>query len=187
MIKHVLTIACSITLCTTAPLNARAETLASETTDDPYALQVTQPDDMNLSCNGLHQEALLMRDIIQTTEELKNQAQMKEHGIKAAGAIGSFLIGSVTGGLGLAAAGFLANNEVESDAKSADAIQDKAEARRSLMVGLYNGKNCLGSIDYVLQDDYTSNNFDLAGLNNIEPASGDFENSAVRKKPRYND
>lgn len=204
MIKHALTIACSLALCA-SPLSARAdEYSSSKPFNDPYALQVTQPGDSRLSCDDMHQESLLMRDIINTTEDLKDSAKLQGHGIKAVGAIGSFLIGSVTGGLGLAAAGFLANNEIESGAEDADNIQDKAEARRSLMVGLYSGKNCMGSIDYVLQDDSNTDNeanrrlsiASLGTLNGLEPAAGSQELSdnlnndekpAVRRTPRYND
>ncbi len=223
MKKYALTIAYSLALCiapitthaantanttnatnaevvtANATINATANTSAPSP-KDPYALQITQPTDHTLSCNAMHEEALLMRDIINTTEEIKDTAKLRGHGIKAAGAIGSFLVGSVTGGLGLAAAGFLANNEVEAGSDNADNIQDKAEARRSLMVGLYSGKNCRGSIDYVLHDNANADNegngsVSIASLSDIEPTAGTQElrenlsNSAVRSphSPRYNE
>ena len=48
-----------------------------------------------------------MREIVNTTEDIKDSSTLRNYGISAAGAVGSFLISSTTGGLGLAAAGYL--------------------------------------------------------------------------------
>ena len=65
---------------------------------------------------------------------------MRKNGIKAAGAIGSFLVGSVTGGVGLAVGGFLLDQGVDEARTNADDFQDTAEQRRTLMMGIYNAK-----------------------------------------------
>ena len=93
-----------------------------------------------------------MRDIIYATQDLKDSAKMRKNGIKAAGAIGSFLIGSVTGGVGLAVGGFLLDQGVEEVSTNADEFQDTAEQRRTLMMGIYNAKGCFGPLDHAMQN-----------------------------------
>jgi hypothetical protein len=147
--------------------------LATET--PPFS--INQEGDMNMSCGALSHEALEMRRIIETTQTVKNKADMTDRGITAAGALGSFIVGTVTGGVGIAAAGFLmteANSEKE---EKADTVQDIAEQRRSFMVGVYNAKGCYGPIEHVMQDTPSK---DIA-VASIETAAG------APTQPRYND
>lgn len=110
--------------------------------DDPFALKVTKQGDLTLSCDELINEAALMRDIIETTEEQKSETELNGAAVKAAGAVGSLVVGGLTGGLGLAAAGLVAGNRVEQDEQSAEFIQDIAHQRRALLVGIYQSKSC---------------------------------------------
>lgn len=89
-----------------------------------------------------------MRAIISTTQEIQDDSDLHQKGIKAAGAIGSLLIGSATGGIGLAAAGFLAGMPVEDRAENANNVQDIAEQREMFMKGIYNAKGCYGPFDF---------------------------------------
>lgn len=103
---------------------------------------------------------------------------MQSHGITAAGAIGSFLIGSVTGGVGLAVGGLLLDHNVGKNADQADGIQDVAEQRRTLMMGIFNAKGCEGPLEHAMQNPEI---FDpLAQLAAIETAAGE-------QAPGYND
>lgn len=115
-------------------------------------LQVSKAGDLELSCNALSKEAGDMSKIIYTTQDIKNNSEMKSHGITAAGAVGSLLIGSVTGGIGLAVGGFLMNHNIEEHSENADKVQDFAEQRRTLMMGIHNAKGCLGPIEHAMQN-----------------------------------
>lgn len=145
-------------------------------------LQISRRGDTELSCNALSQEAVTMRDIIFTTQDIKDDSKLKRQGISAAGAVGGFLVGTVTGGIGLAAAGFLLDHNIDETAQGADNTQDVAEQRRALMVGIYNAKGCYGPIDHAMQNtpEYNKgeeqrqkNDIHLAA---VEPAAGDDEN-----------
>lgn len=137
-------------------------------------LQVSRVGDLELSCGQLSREAELMRDIITTTEDIKDDTKMKSRGAAVAGAAASFLVGTVTGGVGVAAAGFLIDHQINEKAEDADSVQDIAEQRRTLMVGIYNAKGCSGPIDHVMQDnthqpDDSLLDFDMAA---VAPAAG---------------
>ena len=84
-------------------------------------LQVSRRGDLEMSCGGLSQEAALMRDIITTTQDIKDNSAMASRGVNVAGAAAGFLVGTVTGGLGIAAAGFLLDEAVDDRAENADA------------------------------------------------------------------
>jgi hypothetical protein len=116
------------------------------------SLQVSRRGDVDMSCGALSQEAATMRDIILTTQDIKDDSRLKRHGVNAAGAIGGFLIGSVTGGVGLAAAGFLIDHNIGETADDADSVQDTAAQRRALMIGIHTAKGCYGPMEHALQD-----------------------------------
>lgn len=153
---------------------------------DATYLEVSRVGDTELSCGQLSQEGVLMRDIIATTEDIKEGSEKRNMGITAAGAVGSFLISSVTGGIGIAAAGYLLKHSGEETQEEADNIQDIAKQRRSLMVGIYNAKGCNGPIEHVfnsyeLEDEMIATVSEVAS---IEPAAGEEFYNALR--PRYN-
>lgn len=133
--------------------------------NDLTALQVSKTGDLNLSCNALSKEAGSMSQIIHTTQDIKNSSEMKSHGVTAAGAVGSFLIGSVTGGIGLAVGGFLMNHNIEEHSDQADKTQDFAEQRRTLMMGIHNAKGCYGPIEHAMQNPAEFDPIDKIALN----------------------
>lgn len=163
------------------------------------SLQISKLGDVDKTCHALSREAVAMRNIIRDKVSIQDDAEMKGHGITAAGAIGSFLIGSVTGGIGLAAAGFLATEAVENEAEEAEDIKDVAAQRRSLMMGIYNAKGCAGPIEHAMLDTPTiepEQRFAAVEPHKIEPAAGIstgefvFPEGFVRDTPlnsRYND
>jgi len=144
-------------------------------------LKISRLGDVEMGCGALSQEAALMRDIIITTQDIKEDSELKGHGITAAGAVGSFLVGSVTGGIGLAAAGFLLDRQVEEESENADSVQDIAEQRRSLMTGIYNAKGCFGPVDHALQDGIERQPGDTR-FASMEPSAGDPDD-----EPHYNE
>ncbi len=143
-------------------------------------LQISQIGDVELSCGALSEEALTMRAIVNATQEIKDESTMQSQGISAVGAVGSLIIGSATGGIGLAAAGFLLDQNVGSKSDEAETVQDIAQQRRSLMVGIYNAKGCFGPVEHAMLDNDAQNTLSLAS---VEPASGT-ENKPVPS--RYN-
>ena len=90
-------------------------------------LEVSRADDLYLECSELSREAATMRDIIFANQEIKDESENQSMGISAAGAVGSMLIGTATGGIGLAAMGFMLDKQTEDRADKADSVQDLAE------------------------------------------------------------
>lgn len=113
-------------------------------------LEVSRAGDLDLTCADLSREAETMRDIILANEEIKDDADDKSMGISAAGAVGSMLIGTATGGVGLAAMGFMLDKQTEDRSDKADAVQDIAEQRRTFVMGIYNAKGCYGPMDHAM-------------------------------------
>jgi len=156
---------------------------------DATYLEVSRVGDTELSCGQLSQEGVLMRDIIATTEDIKEGSDQRNMSITAAGALGSFLVSSVTGGIGIVAAGYLLKHSGEEKREEADNIQDIAEQRRSLMVGIYNARGCHGPIEHVfnsyeLGDDMLASGSRIAS---IEPAAGEeMQSDRHERRPRYN-
>ncbi len=168
----------TLSVCILAMLSSSGAAFAS----DAVTLEVSRLGDVEMGCGELSQEAALMRDIIITTQDIKDDSKMKNRGISAAGAVGSFLVGTVTGGIGIAAAGLLLKTSTDNTEHEADGIQDVAEQRRSLMMGIYNAKGCSGPIEHVMQDHIERPTNQPAHVATIETAAGDMG----EEKPRYN-
>ena len=115
-------------------------------------LEVSRSGDLNLRCGDLSREAATMRDIIFANEEIKDESENTSMGISAAGAVGSMLIGTATGGVGLAAMGFMLDKQTENRSDKADDIQDLAEQRRTFIMGIYNAKGCFGPMDHAMSN-----------------------------------
>lgn len=134
-------------------------------------LQISRLGDTELSCGELSEEASLMQEIVNTTQSIKDQKDFEKTGVTAAGAIGSFLVGSVTGGIGIAAAGYLLKDNLDDHAESANGIQDIAKQRRMLMIGIYHAKGCSGPIETIAIDKTPTPDL-VTRLTDIAPASG---------------
>lgn len=130
-----------------------------------------------MGCGQISQEAVLMRDIIITTEDIKDGSKFRNRGITAAGAIGSFLVGTATGGIGIAAAGMLLKNATESTKEEADHIQDIAEQRRSFMVGIYHAKGCEGPLEHAMLEELEP----YISVASVEPAAGELKDSTAQQ------
>jgi hypothetical protein len=166
--------ACAVSLLIPAPARA-ADAL------EVLNLQVSQQGDLELTCGELAAEAILMRDVIDIAQDTRDDTKITDTGIGVAGAIGSLLIGTATGGIGLAAAGLLAKEASSNKEETAEGIQDVAFQRRALMLGIYNAKGCEGPMEHVLQDREPQS--PLTRLATVEPSSGKIDE---QEAPQYN-
>lgn len=139
--------------------------------------KVSRPGDMELTCLQLSKEAARMQGIIANASDSQENAEMQGHGITAATGIGGFLIGTVTGGIGFAAAGLIASEAIDSNVDDAEDKKDQAAQRRSFLVGIYQAKECTGPIEHVLIDTPEDK------LADISPAAGELGNRTFE----YND
>lgn len=175
MTKSFLRLSCvAISLFTIIPATSASEYKEIET------IRVSEQGDLEKSCNALSREALHMRETIHAMQHIKDTSEMQSHGITAAGAVGSFLIGSVTGGIGLAVGGLLLDYNVGENEEAADDVQDIAKQRRTLMTGIYNAKGCFGPIEHAMQDPKDENTFER-----LASTDGPVYHAELRK--RYND
>lgn len=187
--KNCVRAVCALTLLTATALTPPAWAMDEE--PPVHDLQVSKLGDVNMTCGELSEESALMRDIIETTQDIRDESKMKENGIGVAGAAASFLVGTLTGGLGIAAAGYLANEAVEDKSDGAESVQDIAEQRRSFITGIYNSKGCLGPIDHVAQNakvieaDAKATADREKSLDTIDPAAGEPKSAII--KASYNE
>ncbi len=109
-------------------------------------LEIYMPGDDRLDCSGIGKEIARMEDMIIRSDAAQQSAENTGTGISIAKAIGGFLIGSIPGAIGVMAAGHVASEAAEGQAEDAEAVEDVAEQRRSMMIGMYNAKTCKGPI-----------------------------------------
>lgn len=146
---------------------------------DAKNFQISRVGDLEMDCAALTRESRRMQDIIQSTQQVKDRSKMQERGIGVAGTAASFLVSTATGGLGIAAAGFLMNELNDDQSISADNIQDIAAQRRSFMIGIYNAKGCYGPVENVMHSPDPEQSL-IAQITSIEPASGDEEDTSQK-------
>ena len=113
---------------------------------DQPKLEIWMAGDDQLDCTGIRKEIGAMENMIISSDEAQQSAENTGTGISIVKAIGGFLIGSVPGAIGVMAAGHVASNAAEGQAEDAEAREDVAEQRRSMMIGMYNAKGCKGPI-----------------------------------------
>lgn len=141
----------AIILLATSPAHAIEETVVGEALP-LRTLEISKQGDLEMPCGPLSAEAANMRDIIHTMQTVKNSSEMQSHGLMAVGAVASFLVGTATGGIGLAVGGFLLDYNIDEREDNADKYQDLAEQRRTLMMGIYNAKGCNGPLEHAMQN-----------------------------------
>lgn len=112
----------------------------------PEKIEIWMAGDELLDCGGIRREIAAMEEVIIRNDEAQQSAQNTGTGISIAKAIGGFLIGSIPGAIGVMAAGHVAGEAAETQAEDAEAREDVAQQRRSMMIGMYNAKECKGPI-----------------------------------------
>lgn len=145
-------------------------------------LKVSRRGDVDLSCGQLSAEAETMRAIIFNTQDIRDDSANKSTGINVAGTAASFLIGTVTGGIGLAAAGFLMDENVGDIADNAEKMQDTAQQRRALMAGIYEAKGCYGPLNHAMRNPGD----EFFGITDVMPASGEEPALPLKASASYN-
>lgn len=168
----------SACLCTyaLAPVHASA---AGD--DKRNSFTVSRPTDLNMDCDQLWNEAFTMKEVIARTQNTRQDSKMQARGIGVLGTAASYLVGTVTGGLSIAAAGMIAKEAASEKEQNAEEIQDIAEQRRALMVGIFNIRKCEGDIDQALVDEKHPD--PIQKLADMSPAAG----PVLPKKREYND
>ena len=157
------------------------------TAADPQRLTVSRLGDVEKTCHELSQEGAYMNDIINGYQDVRDDSRMQTKGISAGTAAGSFLIGTLTGGISFAAAGFAMKENVEQKADHAENVQDVAEQRRSLMVGIFDAKGCYGPFAMVPESQRRQRYAAAGALNQMEPGgSGTPAGRTQKKTEDYN-
>ncbi len=121
-----------------------------------------------------------MGRIMALAQNVRNNTAMQNNGIGVAGAAAGLLVGTVTGGIGIAAAGLLAKESAGAKAEKAENIQDIAQQRRALMSGIYDAKGCQGPMKPVPA--VSSPMDDVMRMARAQPAAGDEKQG----RPAYN-
>lgn len=140
--------------------------------------------DLKMSCDQIAHEVVELDKVIVESREIQKKSNNADTGVTVAQTVGSVLIGSLGGVLGLAAAGALASGAAEDAGDDAAALEEKAEERQNRLAGLFDGKGCEGEL--ALTRDQEDDAPD-----DIEPAAGEATagSAAVKtpRRPRYND
>ncbi len=139
------------------------------------------PGDEAMDCPAIAQEVSAMDDVILQSYIVQQSSEKTTIGVGVAKTVGSFLVGSLGGALGILAAGHFASEAADDKGEIAAALEDTAKQRRSLMVGMHNAKKCAEELPVApppMEDLWptltpASATEDIdAPLQNIEPASG---------------
>jgi hypothetical protein len=168
----------SITAIMLAPVHLYAN--AAEKAG-PLKLEIAREGDADMTCEQLWKEAYLMRSIIAQTRDIQHDSKMRGRGIGVVGTAASYIVGTITGGLSIAAAGLLASNANNIKSEDAELIQETAQQRRALITGIFTAKKCEGPIEDALDD--TPRRTD--NIEKVEPAAGEKDMYDLAK-PRYN-
>lgn len=145
-------------------------------TDFTPGFQVSQSGDLEKSCHEISQEVSDMELLISHTQNTLDGSEMTNHGVTVAKTVGSYLVGSLAGGIGIIAAGYIVSEAADDRFEEAAAVQDVAEQRRSFMAGIYNARGCVGPLEKKLAE--------------IETAAGEETTGAPepkRRELRYNE
>jgi hypothetical protein len=164
-----------------APIAALA-LLAGASSAHAEKLQVSMQNDHNMNCPAISREIETMETVIRYSDEVQDDAEDTGTGITVAKAVGGFLVGSIPGAIGVMAVGGIAGEVAEQKAEDAAALQDIAEQRRSLMIGMFNAKNCIGPVRAAQLE--RRRDRILAA---IEPAAGPSAPAYPRNPYHYND
>lgn len=120
--------------------------------------KISQPEDSRMDCPEISSEISDMDTIILVAEDNIQETKIAGTGIGVAQTVGSFMIGSLGGVLGIFAAGAVIDNAADNKIEKIQEIQSAAEQRRSLMAAMYDVKQCVGPL--------------AKELSLIEPAAG---------------
>lgn len=148
------------------------------------SLEVSMPGDVGMSCSQIEREVFIMENLILRTWETQDKSRKARMGVGVVKTVGSYLIGSLGGAVGIMAAGHLANRAASGEAEDAAVIEDIAKQRRSLMIGMHQVKGCAALppslLDEALMERAAQDPAD------IEPAAGSTHTMSHKENDRYN-
>lgn len=133
--------------------------------------------DTGMSCDQIANEVVELDRIIRTARTTQKNSDNTGTGVTVARTVGSLLIGSLGGVVGIAAVGALAGEAVENSGEKAAVIEENAEERQNRLAGVFEGKGCEGEL--ALTEERTED------VTATEPAAGEPRNKQPRK-PHYN-
>lgn len=152
--------------------------------------EISQPGDAAMRCGDIRREITKMEKIVMESRAAQEKSKDANIGIGVIKTVGSYLVGTLTGTVGFIAAGHIAKEAASEYGEDAEAIEDIALQRRSLMTGMHNALDC-GALPptQLLPEDEAPGSSILApdSPDAIEPAAGtgDIRPSHERQN-RYN-
>lgn len=143
-------------LCLSMALLSTAQAQAGSLANPLF--KISQTGDSHMDCLEISSEISDMDSIILVAEDKIQDTKIAGTGVGVAQTVGSFMIGSLGGVLGIFAAGAVIDNAADNKIEKIQEIQSAAEQRRSLMAAMYDVKQCVGPL--------------AKELSLIEPAAG---------------
>lgn len=139
--------------------------------------------DSTLSCDQIAHEVVELDQVIREARDSRQNSDNAGTGISVARTVGSLLVGSLGGVVGIVAVGALAGEVADDAGEDAAAIEENAAERQSRLAGVYEGKGCEGELA-LTQDNHDNHNQDDVAT--LEPAAGQ-DVGQNKGPPRYND
>lgn len=133
---------------------------------------------VGMSCDQIADEVVRLDRTIRAARLSQSESRNAGTGVSVAKTVGSLLVGSLGGVVGIVAVGALAGEAVEVRAEKAALVEEKSEERQNRLAGIFDGKGCEGALA-LTGDSGPSSDDDIP---RIEPAAG----AAPALKPRYN-
>ena len=146
-----------------------------------FPVQISQTGDTNLDCGQISSEVSSMNALVSRARKIERDTEMTNTGLGVAKTVGSFLIGSLGGALGILAAGHFASEVTDEKIDAALAAENSAKQRISLMSGIFDTKGCQGPLQAALDLPAGGDGNPAA----IEPAAGEEHAGIQPVKPRY--
>ncbi len=156
---------------------ANAEPQAEQVSTAAVSEQnITANSDAGMSCDQIANEVVELDRVIRKARATQESSENAGTGVSVAKTVGSLLVGSLGGVVGIVAVGALAGEAAENSGEKAAKIEEGAEERQNRLAGVFEGKGCEGEL--ALTEEATES------VAKVEPASG---TQALPKKPRYNE
>lgn len=142
----------------------------------PEAKDIAIKSDINMSCDQIANEVVELDRVIHKARATQQDSDNAGTGVSIAKTVGSLLVGSLGGVVGIVAVGALAGEAAENSGENAAKIEESAEERQNRLAGVFDGKGCEGEL--ALTEDAPEK------VAKIEPASG---TAPASQKRRYNE
>lgn len=145
------------------------------------AEEIAVKSDINMSCDQIANEVVELDRVIRKARATQQNSENAGTGVSVAKTVGSLLVGSLGGVVGIVAVGALAGEAAENSGEKAAKIEEGAEERQNRLAGVFDGKGCEGEL--ALTED-APEQVAPQNIANVEPASG---TAPAPQKRRYNE